>query len=67
MEGPDIGSIWNGQGFQIIVIDKDSDENKHSDGSYIKSSNGIIYKYLSGPKNKIGQCKTIKGFYACWK
>ena len=67
MDRPEIGSIWNGRGSEIKVIEKDSEENKDSDGSYIKSSNGIIYKYLSEPIGKIGQCKTIKGFYACWK
>lgn len=60
------GSIWNGQGFQIEVIDKNDKENIGKDGNYIRSGR-VVYKYLTEPVGKIGNCKTLEGFYASWK
>ena len=65
METPDIGSIWNTPYFKIQVIDKQDPKNIKPDGSY-KRSGAVIYEYLTSPVGKIGHCKTIEGFYACW-
>jgi len=62
---PSIGTIWNGQGFKIQVIHKDDPKNINTDGSY-KRSGEVIYEYLTSPVGKIGNCKTLEGFYACW-
>lgn len=62
---PEIGSIWDGQGFKIQVIHKDDPKNINTDGTY-KRSGDVIYEYLSQPYGKIGNCKTLEGFYACW-
>ena len=65
MELPTTGQVFNGQGFQIRIIDKDDPKNIDKDGNYIRSGL-IIYEYLSKPYGKIGNCKTLEGFYACW-
>lgn len=65
MEQPEIGTIWVGQGYTIEVIDKNDKRNINSDGTY-KRTGQVIYKYIDGANNKIGNCKTLKGFYDCW-
>lgn len=62
---PDIGSIWSGQGFKIQIINKDDCDNINRDGSY-KRTGMVVYRYLTGPVGKIGHCKTMEGFHACW-
>lgn len=62
---PEIGSIWDGQDFKIQVIHKDDPKNINTDGTY-KRSGAVIYEYLSQPYGKIGNCKTLEGFYDCW-
>ena len=62
---PEIGSSWIGQDFTIEVIDKNDKRNINADGTY-KRSGKVIYQYINGANNKIGHCKTLEGFYACW-
>ena len=62
---PETGTFWHGQGFEIQVIGINDAENIKADGSY-KRSGQVIYKYISQPVGKIGNCKTLKGFYASW-
>tara|TARA_Y100000389_G_scaffold75385_1_gene72034 strand:- start:3360 stop:3563 length:204 start_codon:yes stop_codon:yes gene_type:complete len=62
---PSIGTIWNGQGYKIQVIHKDDPKNINTDRSY-KRSGKVIYEYLTSSVGKIGNCKTLEGFYACW-
>ena len=62
---PEIGNIYVGQGFKIREIDINDPKNINSDGTY-KRSGKVIYEYLTGPIGKIGNCKTIGGFYNCW-
>ena len=62
---PDIRSFWHGQGFEIQVIDINDPENIDENGRY-KRSGQVIYKYISHPIGKIGNCKTLEGFYASW-
>ena len=63
---PEIGSIWVTDDFKIQVIDRDDPKNIKPDGTY-KRSGKVIYEYLTGPVGKIGNCKTLEGFYACWE
>lgn len=63
---PEIGTIYLGQGFKIQVIDINDSRNIASDGTYKKSGN-VIYEYLTRPIGKIGNCKTLAGFHACWE
>ena len=62
---PEVGTIWSGQGFKIKVIHKDDPCNIDENGNY-KRTGQVIYQYLSNPNGKIGHCKKIEGFYACW-
>ena len=62
---PKPGSIYEGQGFKIQIIDINDPKNINSDGTYKRSGN-VIYEYLTGPIGKIAHCKTLDGFYACW-
>ena len=62
---PAIGSIWTGQGFNIQIIDKNDRKNINSYGGY-KKSGKVVYEYLTTPVGKIGNCKTLNGFYGCW-
>lgn len=63
---PEIGSIWVTDDFKIKVIDREDPKNIKQDGTY-KRSGKVIYEYLTGPVGKIGNCKTLEGFYACWE
>ena len=62
---PEIGSIWETDDFKIQVISKEDPKNINSDGTY-KRSGKVIYEYLTEPVGKIGNCKTLEGFYLCW-
>lgn len=63
---PEIGSIWVTDDFKIKVIDREDSKNIKQDGTY-KRSGKVIYEYLTEPVGKIGNCKTLEGFYACWE
>ena len=63
---PKPGSVYQGQGFKIQIIDINNPKNINSDGTYKKSGN-VIYEYLTRPIGKIGNCKTLAGFHACWE
>ncbi len=65
MENPTVDEVYHGQGFKIRIINKDDQRNIDISGNYRKSGL-IIYEYISEPLGKIGNCKTLKGFYACW-
>jgi len=64
-QSPEINSIWSSNDFKIQIIAKDDSRNKSPDGKY-KRTGKVIYEYLTGPIGKIGNCKTIEGFYQCW-
>lgn len=66
---PSPNEIFKGQGFTIRVIDGFTDPaNKNADGSYKRSpTGGVLYVYLSEPVGKLGRCKTLDGFRACWE
>lgn len=62
---PKPGSIYQGQGFKIQIIDINNPKNINPDGTYKRSGN-VIYEYLTAPIGKIGHCKSLNGFYASW-
>lgn len=69
MSSPKPNETYSKNGFLIRVINGHTDPaNMNSDGSYKKNPNygGILYEYMIGPVGKIGRCKTLEGFIACW-
>lgn len=61
--------IYKSDDYVVRVIDPVTDPaNRNSDGSYKRApwADSIVYEYLSGPVGKIGRCKTVEGFHACF-
>lgn len=55
------GTKWSGQGFDLLIIDKDDPRNILEDGSY-KRSGEVIYVYLNGPVGKVGNFQKAESF-----
>lgn len=66
---PSPNEIYQNSDFTVRVIDPATDPvNKNADGSFKREPwrDSIVYEYLTGPVGKIGRCKTVEGFYACF-
>ena len=66
---PAPNKIYKSYDFTVRVIDPATDPaNKNEDGSFKREPWGesVVYEYLTGPTGKIGRCKTVDGFHACF-
>lgn len=55
------GTMWTGQGFDLLIIEKDDPRNIREDGSY-KRTGDVIYVYLNGPVGKVGNYRQLDNF-----